>query len=232
MTWPPNVTLKKHARARHIKLKASVQHGLELVVPKRFNPKEIPFILEQNRIWIEKQLLKIQSQFISIDKLPNEIIFSAINLSWQIEYIASDMKLKLLSRPHQRELVFIGDIQNKLACKKLLIIWVKKQARIYLLNQLEEVSQQIRLSYTHAIIRDQSTRWGSCSSKKSISLNYKLLFLPFELMRHVLIHELCHTVHLNHSDAFWGLVERFDPKWEQHRRELRKADKLIPMWLK
>lgn len=232
MIWPPNITIKKHSRARHVKLKASVKHGLELVVPKRFNQKEIPFILDQNRSWIEKQLLKIQSQLLSIDTLPTEISLPAFALTWQIEYVEIEKKLRLMSRPHQQELVLIGNMQNKSQCKELLINWAKKQARIFLIQKLGDLSKQIKLPFENAIIRDQTTRWGSCSSQKSISLNYKIVFLPLRLLEHIMIHELCHTVHMNHSKEFWRLVGSFDPQWEDHKRLLRKADQLIPGWVR
>lgn len=232
-TWPPAVTVKKHPRARHIKLKASVEAGLELVVPVRFNVKEIPSILEQNRAWIEKQLLKLQTPVIPTepDILPSIIEFSAINQTWDIEYVSSKTKLQIITRPHNR-LVLLGNVTNNKTCKILLIRWMKHHAKLFLLEQLKLISQQINLPYTNATVRDQRSRWGSCSSEKSISLNYKLSFFPYELMRHVIIHELCHTVHLNHSEKFWKLVEKFDPDLKTNQKKLRHANELIPKWIR
>ena len=232
--WPPDVTVKKHPRARHIKLKASIESGLELVVPVRFNIKEVPFILEQNRAWIEKQLLKLQTQVATVDEpeiLPSMIEFLAINQTWHIEYIPSKTKLQIITRPHNR-LVLLGNITNNKTCKALLIHWMKHHAKLFLLEQLKLISEQVKLSYTNATVRDQRSRWGSCSSEKSISLNYKLLFLPYALMRHVIIHELCHTVHLNHSEKFWKLVEKFDTDLKIHQKQLRHANEFIPKWIK
>lgn len=234
LAWPPNLTVKKHPRARHVKLKASIRHGLELVVPKNFNQKEIPSILEENKAWIQKQLLHIQSQVKTSENsegLPVEIAFSAVQETWRIEYIQSSGRLKMMVRPHHQELVLLGNIQNSNSCKKLLIKWMRDQAHIHLLHHIQMISDAIKLPYNNVIIRDQNSRWGSCSSEKSISLNYKLLFLSPELMRHVIIHELCHTVHLNHSDRFWKLVEKFDVNWKVNKRALRGACGLIPGWL-
>lgn len=233
IAWPPEITVKKHPRARYVKLKASLRHGLELVVPKNFSNREIPHILEENKTWIEKQLLKIQAEFQhkDSDALPNEIYFLAIQHRWQIEYISSSSKSQLITRPHQ-QLVFLGKTQIKDLCKTFLITWMKEQAQTHLMAQLALISKEINLPYTKGIIRDQSTRWGSCSVNKSISLNYKLLFLPHALMRHIIIHELCHTVHLNHSAKFWGLVKSFDPDWQIHRKTMQTADKFVPRWIK
>jgi len=233
MIWPPEYTLKKHPRARHVKLKASAHHGLEIVVPLRFNPKHIPEILENNKAWIEKKLeeLRVASQIEEVPFLPENISFIAFNSIWQIHYVKTHNKnISLISRPNQ-ELVLLGNIDNIKSCKKLLIQWIKEKAKQLLSTHLQVVSQQLNLPYGKATIRAQSTRWGSCSSTQTISLNYKLLFLPTELMTHVLIHELCHTVHMNHSGKFWRLVASFDSNWKEHNRQVRQADQYVPRWL-
>lgn len=231
--WPPPFTLKKHPRARYVKLKASPQKGLELIVPLRFNAKEIPSILETNRSWIEKQMIFLHSQQSknNVDTLPQSVHFATLNQTWKIEYLSMGSKLRVMTRPHLQEIVLVGDISNKILCNKGLIAWSKQQAKILLPKLLSQVSQEVQLPYTSVTIRDQSSLWGSCSAKKSINLNYKLLFLSPALTRYVMIHELCHTVHFNHSIQFWKVVEAFDPDWKQHRKELHQASKMLPAWL-
>ncbi len=228
-TWPPQYTIKKHPLTRRVKLKASQQKGLELIVPMRFNIKHVPSILLENKAWIEKQLASFQLHP-SEQELPDKIILAALNQTWSIFYIESSDNLKIIVRPHQ-ELVLLGKINNKEHCKKILIAWLKKLAKIHLAEKLKNLSVQTNLPYTKLTIRDQQTRWGSCTTDKHISLNYKLLFLPAHLATHILIHELCHTVYLNHSEKFWRLVEKFDPDFETHRRLMRKGEGFVPAWL-
>jgi predicted metal-dependent hydrolase len=228
--WPPPYTIKRHARARHVKLRASAEQGLVITVPPRFNVKHIPDVLQENQHWIQKQLAKLPIAK-NIDVLPDTIVFPAIQQSVNIQYIPSLSKLQLIARPH-REIVLLGNIDNKTLCCEFLTRWVKLQAKKHLVALLQQVSQQTKLAFKRASIRDQKTRWGSCTSQKVISLSYKILFLPAELATHILIHELCHTKHLDHSDQFWNLVASFDPQWEQHRREIRQAPHLhMPEWL-
>jgi predicted metal-dependent hydrolase len=101
----------------------------------------------------------------------------------------------------------------------------------YLPKELEKISTAINLPFSQVSIRKQKTLWGSCSNSKNISLNYKLLFLPQPLMRYVLIHELCHTIHMNHSSKFWQLVGRFEPNYQNLDPQLREVWKIIPPWL-
>jgi predicted metal-dependent hydrolase len=230
--WPPPFTLKKSKRVRFVKLKASVHAGLELVVPLRFNQKYIPKILEANKEWIIKQLDKIQLERDNISNaaMPEEIAFPALGQIWKISYITSNnKKLQLLSRPH-KELVLLGNITNRSACEKLLLGWVKKMARTHLPELLEEISEEIGLRFSSVNIRSQRTRWGSCTTTKVINLNFKLLFLPAHLTKHIMLHELCHTRHMNHSPRFWRLVASFDPDWEKYSHETRAADQFLPLW--
>ncbi len=231
--WPPDYTIKKQLRARHIKLKASLEKGLELIVPSHFNIKHAPDILLKNRAWIEKRLLELREKKIARDQctVPDVIDLVAIQQSWRIQKIETNMKLTLRIRPQFQELVLMGKVDNQARGKKLLIDWIKAQAKIHLSEKLKQVSAAIRLPYQKMTIRDQKTRWGSCSKNKSINLNYKIIFLPQPLATHILIHELCHTVHLNHSEKFWQLVESFDPNYQQHRKAVRRVDQFIPVWL-
>lgn len=230
-TWPPPYTIKEHPRARHVKLKTSVKHGLEIVVPKRFNKKHLPTILNENKTWIEKQFKKIaDKQFlIGTQTLPEFIDFHAIGQRWAVHYLPCLGKLRI-TFGKENEVIVRGDTQNHPACHIALTHWAKKMAREHLIEQLRSVSEKTQLSYSRATIRGQQSRWGSCSADKVINLNYKLLFLPPHLAEHILIHELCHTVHLNHSTRFWKLLSRFDPDWKAHNRLIKSADHFVPAW--
>jgi predicted metal-dependent hydrolase len=231
LPWPPLYRLKKHPRAKQIRFKASLRRGLELIVPSHFNLKNIPALLDQNRPWIEEQLRQLQSQLLSREEiLPDKLEFAALEASWKIHYLPSKSLLKLSSRPEQ-ELVLMGRVEDKQACKRKLLKWIKDLAKVHLQTLLEQLSQELNLPYRKVSIRDQLTRWGSCSKTKAINLNYKLIFLPKPLVRHTLIHELCHTVHMNHSELFWQLVAKLDLNTEQNRRALRKANAYLPKWL-
>jgi len=85
--------------------------------------------------------------------------------------------------------------------------------------------------YSALSIRQQQTRWDRCSARRLISLNARLLFLPPELVTYVLVHELCHTKHLNHSPRFWRLVESYLPDYRQLDRQLRNGSRWMPGWL-
>ena len=81
------------------------------------------------------------------------------------------------------------------------------------------------------ILRRQRTRWGSCSAAGTISLNVCLMFQRPEVVRYLMVHELCHRRHMNHSDRFWQLVESFEPGWRALDAELLKGWRHVPGWV-
>jgi len=85
---------------------------------------------------------------------------------------------------------------------------LKRKAKAFLPGELERLARKHGLTYNQLKIRKSKTRWGSCSSKRTINLSFYLILLPQHLIEYVLLHELCHTVEMNHSPAFWALLDR------------------------
>lgn len=90
--------------------------------------------------------------------------------------------------------------------------------------RVEELAKLYSFSYREITIRDQTSRWGSCSHERNLNFNWRLIFAPIKVMDYVIIHELAHTLQMNHSAKFWAIVERCDPSY-QHSREWLKQNR-------
>lgn len=119
------------------------------------------------------------------------------------------------------EITVICDNDSAELVESLVKAWYKEIARIDLTERSARWAARMGVDFAKISIRDQSTRWGSCSAKGNLSYNWKLVLLPEELADYVVVHELAHRKQMNHSKLFWDLVEKELPDYMQRRRKLR-----------
>jgi len=97
----------------------------------------------------------------------------------------------------------------------------REHARALVSDRLSYWNQFFKLEYGRVAIRNQTTRWGSCSTRRNLNFNYRIAFLPIELADYVIVHELCHLIEFNHGPQFWAHVERAIPDYAVRKQTLR-----------
>lgn len=229
-TWPPTYNLRISKKARHVHLKIIQNQGLEIVVPERQRKwLNVDALLEDKKSWIEQHLATVK---ITAPQLITELSLNALGQTWRIDYKATDSKqIRYVIGPQQdntHTLTLYGNITDIGKTHLWLQNWLKKIANQHLLPWLQTLSLRHNLPYNSASIRAQQTLWGSCNSNKNITLNMKLLFVPAAYAEHIMLHELCHTKHLNHSRKFWNLLANLDPNCDMHNQAMRKGDSYVP----
>ena len=100
----------------------------------------------------------------------------------------------------------------------------KEKARAIITRKVEYYSQKYSFHYNKIFIKNQKTRWGSCSSRRNLNFNYRLIFLTEELQNYVVVHELCHLKELNHSPKFWNLVAEILPNYKESQKKLKERE--------
>lgn len=226
-------TIRVSPRARHVRLKVNATDGLCVIVPRGFDESEVMGLLAEKRGWIEKALLKVgpAPEPLAADYRPRELPLPACGEHWQIHYEQHGQKMRLRENPAGQQLTLLNVNHDQDQVFALLRGWLRRKARQQVVPQTEALAAELGMKIGKVTIRNQRSRWGSCSSKKNLSLNLKLLFVSPEQLRYVLVHELCHTVHLNHSPAFWKLVERFEPESAALKRTMPRAWWDVPVWV-
>jgi predicted metal-dependent hydrolase len=233
----PEYTVRKSPRAKYLRLRITQDAELEVVVPKRMSLKHVqPFVL-QNTDWIEKHKARQRKKNQHREALPEgkhlpEMInLRALDETWHVSFRENTSSLYRIRQFDRHIIQISGPANDKKNAQNRLHRWLKQRAKECLPVLLEQVSDAINLPFKKCVIRSQRTRWGSCSSHGTISLNYKLIFLPPELVEYLFIHELCHTIHMNHSRHYWAEVEQYCPDYRLRDKELTNASRYIPLWV-
>ena len=216
-----------------MRLKVTAADGLCVVVPRGFDQSEVTGLLAEKRAWIERALLRVGGapEALAADFRPGELLLPAFAERWRLDYQAGGGKARLREDPYINRLTLFNAQHEQAVVFTLLRRWLRRRARDVIVPRAHELAAELGLAIGKVTIRNQRGRWGSCSSKKNLSLNLKLLFVSPAQLRYVLVHELCHTVHMNHSAAFWQLVKHFEPDSPSLRHTMRSAWRAVPVWV-
>ncbi len=126
-----------------------------------------------------------------------------------------------LTKEANRFLLFAPPSASSDTLRCLIADWYRRKARRILTQRTAYYAKRMELTYERIAIREQKTRWGSCSSKKNLNYNWHIIELLPACIDYLVIHELCHLSHFDHSEAFWQMVARYDPDYRKHRRQLQ-----------
>ena len=114
--------------------------------------------------------------------------------------------------------------------KKRLVQWLKENAARILTSLTQQIADRMQTSYKSVTISYAKTKWGSCSFDNAIRYSYRLLYAPKDVIEYVVLHELAHTKHKNHSPRFWAEVEKYMPDWKQKRGWLKGHGALMQIF--
>lgn len=161
---------------------------------------------------------------------------SPIADGYMVQILGRAYELKL--ECHKKKEIMIGIEGEKLLLRypegmdevrEVIRQWLIEQAKILILERVALYADKMQLSYGRVTIKDQKTRWGSCSSKKNLNFNYRLIMAPLEILDYVVVHELAHLKQMNHSSLFWREVEQVIPDYKTRRNWLNFHQKQLKL---
>lgn len=219
-------------RARRLQVRITSSGSVEVVLPHRMSPRHIAPFVSEHREWIVRTQARLMAERRNIPALhrylPESISLYAVDRHYDVcVRLESGRRGRVTDAPG----VLTVFAASESAAAGLLRQWLSGMARQYLVPWLRDVSRELELPFHRVTIRGQKTRWGSCSSRGTISLNRALLLLDRDLVRYLFVHELCHTVHMNHSRRYWKTVAGIEPRYRNYEQQLNRATMLMPLWL-
>jgi len=196
-------------KAKYLQLRINRQH-LELIIPARISLAEGEHFLHKKSDWILSHVHLFGEERISLFGKKMSV------------YLQPDLFLKKYRVEIKNEkLTFYVPESNTLSVVELFDKYLRHVALKYLSERTRELSTRFSFSVSKISVRGQSTRWGSCSRRGNISLNYLLLKFRREVIDYVIIHELCHLRQMNHSRRFWHEVAAILPDYKKLKNELK-----------
>jgi predicted metal-dependent hydrolase len=204
-------TVRRSDRARRVRVRVDPRDGgVEVVLPRRVAQREAAAAVVQLRGWIDRRRAEVAVAQARVAARAGTV-----------PYLGTDLLLRPApgrTRVHRRGDVLLVPEGDALPA---LERWYRRQARAEIAPRLDRAAAAVGRSYTKLTIRDQRTRWGSCSASGAMSFNWRLLLAPEAVLEYVVRHEACHLAVMDHSPRFWALMERVMPGYEGPRGWLR-----------
>ena len=201
-------------RSKRKTLSLQINNNAELIVraPNRLSVKKIEQFMHEKSYWISKKSRSIRARKTQAPSYKEGEKFLYLGVEYPLN----------INITQSEGLNFDGQRFSLNQCgKEVFLAWYKSAFKKIALPRLEYYAKNHQLKYQQVRLKNQKTLWGSCSGVNNINLNYLLIGAPIFVIDYVLVHELCHTVHKNHSKSFWKLVETILPNYKASKRWLQ-----------
>ena len=223
-------------RCRFVKIVVNGPEEVEVRVPPRVSSRAVHAFVAQQAEWILQAMAKqaLKPRLVPLNYVTGETFFY-LGKPHRLEVVQSPWKT--VTRDEGVLRVTLSNRDNSVRVKELVDGWFRTQAQLLLANYLAEALERFseRIRHPHCpltlrsdaqvrgirlTVRTMKTRWGSCARDGHVTLSTELIHAPWRLIEYVIVHELCHLAHLNHSPAFYFQLAQCLPDWEVRRREL------------
>ena len=226
MKYNFNISIKRTNRLKTVSLKVKNQEVV-LSVPKFVTDSEIDNIIERKINWIRNKL--------AIEKKNNFNIKKKYENGEKFLYFGSEYSLKIKhsnsDNVYLDNNIMIVEVKNNskaVHIRNILNNWYIAESKKYLIKTTNYYEVLIGVSVNKLIFGKYKSKWGSCNSKKTISYDWRIIMAPLEVIHYLIIHELCHIKHLNHSNDFWKTVEKYMANYKLQKKWLKtNSSKLI-----
>ena len=203
-------------RSNRKTLSISINESAELIVraPNRISNQKIQDFINEKENWITRNQSLVKARVEERGKNKNLLLYLGTLFPLKTDNEAKKIYF------NGKE--FLADLQNEEKTNKSLKNWYKNKFKEVAVPRLFYFAKKHNLQVNQVRIKEQRTLWGSCSSRNNINLNFLLIMAPLRVIDYVIIHELVHTIHKNHSANFWNAVEAIMPNYKEAKHWLKE----------
>jgi predicted metal-dependent hydrolase len=216
-------------RARRLAIRVYPDARVEVVVPPRARPRDVEHFLAAHRDWIEnKRAQALRNRPAPEVFPPASLSFALTGENWRVHVAGGSGRLRVTDT--SGGILQVWGTATPASLRAALRRWLLPAAEARLAPRLVSLAAVTGVTYRRISVRRQRSRWGSCSVRGTISLNACLLFQRPEVVDYLIVHELMHVKHMNHSKRFWQAVEKHCAEWRALDRELLQGWRHVPRW--
>lgn len=213
MQLPDNYILIRK-EVKHARLRVSEDGRVRIIAPPAFSEDDISAMLKKKARWIDKNL-KYFNGMSKIELQRNQLLLFGNRYNY---FFDTTYAQKVVIDHEHKTITSKRDLLDPNTQEK----WYRRLAKKHLNKRTQELSAKLKLPYNKLFIRESRTKWGNCSKDKNISLNWKLIKAPEQVIDYLIIHELLHTVVMNHTHKFWTLMKSYYPDYKESIKWLEK----------
>ena len=228
---------KRMPRRRHVHILVDDHGTIEVRAPWRFSVSKAREVMRENAQWVVRTLEGARERLAQRPRLVTGARLRLLDESLRLE-VRPRAQIDLFDDARPRR----GGVERRGAVlrvspaslgeadvRALLETWYRREAAKGLAARIEHFAPQLGVRPTRTTIRGQRSRWGSCSGTGTVSLNWRLMMVPGALADYVVVHELCHLRHMDHSPRFWAMVSSAVPDYRERRRRLDALQRHLPL---
>jgi predicted metal-dependent hydrolase len=215
------VTIFHKPNNRHSYLRLKEGKYLHISTPLK-KSSELSHLLSQHQSWIESHPVSTQTPLTILESTTLSFLGRAYPL------IQKEIETQKPSLTFNKEhFIYHSLSKNSDELTTLFYNFLKKEAQFHLLREIERQSHKLKLFPTNVTLRKAKTRWGSCSGRNTISLNYRMMQFPRHCIEYIVIHELVHIKHKHHQPSFWKTLQQILPHYQETTKEIRLFEKTL-----
>lgn len=220
-------TLIRSPRRKTVDIVIKPDNTITVRAPERLSDRSIHEIVEQKSAWIREKMANNlqQNESVQPKSYRNGEEFLFLGKRYILEKVAGGSGVALVDGT-----LCVGIPRDSCECERSPVVtplhsWYRGQALHLIAERILFWRKRMNVSPRDVKVKKLKSRWGSCSQKGNVNFNWLLVLAPMEIVDYVVVHELCHLLHPNHSPAFWELVESMVPDYRERRKWLRTNTK-------